>query len=62
MAFTPVTITPPVQDRFFLVREASGLRSRDEIWVSVGTTELPSGSVLAGPLTTKGATLSLIHI
>lgn len=56
MAVTPVSFTPPVMDRFFLVREADGLRSRDQIWVSVGATELPSGSVLAGPITTKGAT------
>lgn len=54
MAFTPVTFTP-VEQRKFLVSEANGLRSRDEVWISIGETDLLSGSVLAGPVTLKAA-------
>lgn len=56
MTATPVSYPTGILNRGFLVREASGLRSRDEVWVNVGAADLPSGSVLAGPLTLKAAT------
>ena len=55
MAFTPVTFAP-VENRKFLIREANGFLSRDQIFVNVGAADLPSGTVLGGPLTLKAAT------
>lgn len=55
MAFTPVTFAP-VEPRKFLIQEAKGFLSRDEVWINVGSTDLPSGAVLGGPSTLKAAT------